>query len=62
MKLLERYRCTVFFGVPTVYNRLVLLPEGAEAADLGCMRLWVSGSAPLTAATYERFGNVLVTH
>ena len=55
VELLERYRCTVFFGVPTVYNRLVLLPEGAEAADLGCMRLWVSGSAPLTAATYERF-------
>ncbi len=54
--LLARYRCTMFFGVPTMYNRLVGLPDAVVAAiDPSRMRLWVSGSAPLTAATFERF-------
>jgi malonyl-CoA/methylmalonyl-CoA synthetase len=54
--LLSRHRCTMFFGVPTMYNRLVTLPADAiGAADLSRMRLWVSGSAPLPVATFERF-------
>lgn len=49
-------RATTFFGVPTMYNRIVALADGAEAGiDLSRMRLWVSGSAPLSAATFERF-------
>jgi malonyl-CoA/methylmalonyl-CoA synthetase len=48
--------CTMFFGVPTMYNRLVTLTDDVAApADVRSMRLWVSGSAPLTAATFERF-------
>ncbi len=48
--------CTMFFGVPTMYNRLVSLPvEEFHNRDLHRMRLWVSGSAPLHAATYEAF-------
>lgn len=55
-RLLSRHRCTMFFGVPTMYNRLAELPEAAsDGVDLGSMRLWVSGSAPLTAATFARF-------
>ena len=46
----------MFFGVPTMYNRLVALPRSVfEAHDLRRMRLWVSGSAPLNAVTFERF-------
>ncbi len=53
---IERTRATMFFGVPTIYNRLVTLPPEAIAArDLSRVRLWVSGSAPLPAATFERF-------
>ena len=53
---LSHSAATMFFGVPTMYNRLVTLPDAAwRAADLHCMRLWVSGSAPLSAATFERF-------
>lgn len=53
---LARVEATMFFGVPTIYNRLVgLPPEAFQAHDLHRMRLWVSGSAPLSAATYERF-------
>jgi len=55
---LERCEATMFFGVPTMYNRLVSLPEEMIAgSDLSRMRLWVSGSAPLSAATFERFRN-----
>jgi malonyl-CoA/methylmalonyl-CoA synthetase len=53
---LERFHATMFFGVPTMYNRLVALPDASFTAhDLHRMRLWVSGSAPLSAATFERF-------
>ncbi len=54
--MIERWRCTLFFGVPTMYNRLVLSGEERQAAaNLTSMRLWVSGSAPLTPATFSRF-------
>jgi acyl-CoA synthetase (AMP-forming)/AMP-acid ligase II len=53
---LDRCGATMFFGVPTMYNRLVTLPDEAlRGADLSRMRLWVSGSAPLSAATFDRF-------
>lgn len=53
---LAQVEATMFFGVPTMYNRLVSLsPEAFHAHDLHRMRLWVSGSAPLSTATYERF-------
>jgi acyl-CoA synthetase (AMP-forming)/AMP-acid ligase II len=51
---IRAHRCTMFFGVPTMYNRLVTLPE-SDSGDLSSMRLWISGSAPLTEATFERF-------
>lgn len=76
MKLLERfehdkaagwftaYRPTVFFGVPTMYVRLLDVPE-TLARDIGTtMRLFVSGSAPLPApvltAFAERYGHVIL--
>jgi acyl-CoA synthetase (AMP-forming)/AMP-acid ligase II len=53
---LQRSKATMFFGVPTMYNRIVALAEDhLRAADLSAMRLWVCGSAPLSAATFERF-------
>lgn len=56
LALLSRYECTMFFGVPTMYHRLISLPDEAlAAAPLFRMRMWVSGSAPMPASTYERF-------
>jgi malonyl-CoA/methylmalonyl-CoA synthetase len=67
MRLLERFehagaaaefldfRPTLFFGVPTIYVRLVdLAPEAAKEIG-GFMRLFVSGSAPLAAQVLEEF-------
>ena len=67
MRLLERFehqsatqqfldfKPTLFFGVPTVYVRLLeTRPEDARAIG-GTMRLFVSGSAPLPAQVLEDF-------
>ncbi len=67
MRLLERFdhrtatdelldfRPTLFFGVPTVYVRLLDTPPDAAQTIGGRMRLFVSGSAPLPAQVLERF-------
>ena len=67
MRLLERFehqkaaeqfldfRPTLFFGVPTVYVRMLDLP-GDAAREIGSfMRLFVSGSAPLPPQVLEEF-------
>jgi malonyl-CoA/methylmalonyl-CoA synthetase len=49
------FRPTLFFGVPTMYVRLLDLdPETAQEIG-GFMRLFVSGSAPLAPAVLVRF-------
>ncbi len=49
------FRPTLFFGVPTIYVRLLDLPAEA-ACEIGAfMRLFVSGSAPLPAQVLEDF-------
>jgi malonyl-CoA/methylmalonyl-CoA synthetase len=47
-------RCTVFMGVPTYYRRLLAEPR-FDARACRTMRLFVSGSAPLPAATHGEF-------
>jgi malonyl-CoA/methylmalonyl-CoA synthetase len=53
--LFDAFKPTVFFGVPTVYVRLLELPLEVARAIGRHMRLFVSGSAPLQAATFEAF-------
>ncbi|MEK7753228.1 MAG: AMP-binding protein [Acidobacteriota bacterium] len=67
MRLLERFehrkaaeefldfRPTLFFGVPTIYVRLLDLAADAAREIGGFMRLFVSGSAPLPAQVLEEF-------
>ncbi|NID09816.1 AMP-binding protein [Fibrivirga algicola] len=76
MRLLERFnyqtatedllqfKPTLFFGVPTIYIRLLDWPD-ETARQLGAsMRLFVSGSAPLPAQVMEafaaKFGHVIL--
>ncbi|MFZ0324833.1 MAG: AMP-binding protein [Actinomycetes bacterium] len=52
--LSELASCSVFMGVPTHYVRLLSDPHfGAPLTD--DVRLFVSGSAPMTKATHEEF-------
>jgi len=76
MRLLERFEHqraadefldflpTLFFGVPTMYVRLLCLPA-EQTREIGSkMRLYVSGSAPLPASVLqdfrERFGHTIL--
>jgi len=53
--VLRDFRPTLFFGVPTMYVRLLETPPDA-AREIGAgMRLFVSGSAPLAAQVLEDF-------
>ncbi len=76
MRLLERFerqtavaefldfRPSLFFGVPTMYVRLLDTPVEQAREIGGFMRLFVSGSAPLPAQVLEdfrgRFGHVIL--
>jgi malonyl-CoA/methylmalonyl-CoA synthetase len=49
------FRPTLFFGVPTIYVRLLDIPDD-QAREIGrFMRLFVSGSAALPAQVFEEF-------
>jgi malonyl-CoA/methylmalonyl-CoA synthetase len=49
------FRPTLFFGVPTIYVRLLETPVEAASQIGSAMRLFVSGSAPLPARVLEEF-------
>lgn len=54
-EIFESFEPTLFFGVPTVYVRLLELPD-ERAKQIGKkMRLFVCGSAPLPANVLEEF-------
>jgi malonyl-CoA/methylmalonyl-CoA synthetase len=67
MRLLERFehqtaaatfldfRPTLFFGVPTIYVRLLGFERETACEIGGFMRLFVSGSAPLPAQVFDEF-------
>ncbi|MGH9657051.1 MAG: AMP-binding protein, partial [Bryobacteraceae bacterium] len=50
------FRPTVFFGVPTMYVRLLDVAPDAAREIGSFMRLFVSGSAPLSPQILEEFG------
>ena len=47
-------KCSVMMGVPTFYTRLLLLPE-FNKNSVDHMRLFISGSAPMTIETHKAF-------
>jgi malonyl-CoA/methylmalonyl-CoA synthetase len=50
----HEHRATLFFGIPTMYERLARSPRVAELREL---RLCVSGSAPLAADLHARIAD-----
>jgi malonyl-CoA/methylmalonyl-CoA synthetase len=62
--LFTAFEPTLFFGVPTVYVRLLDVPVDAARAIGRRMRLFVSGSAPLPASVFDafrdRFGHAIL--
>ena len=54
-ELFETYKPTLFFGVPTMYVRLLDVPDERARAIGKRARLFVSGSAPLPAQVHDAF-------
>jgi benzoate-CoA ligase family protein len=63
LETIQRYRPTLFFGVPTLYNAILNFPE-ADRYDLSSVRLCVSAAEALPAEIFhrwkERFGLVIL--
>ncbi len=54
-ELFSAFQPTLFFGVPTIYVRLLELPDEIAGRIGSRMRLFVSGSAPLPSSVLEAF-------
>jgi fatty-acyl-CoA synthase len=54
LTLLEEYACTVFAGVPTMYQMMIAAPNWDET-DLSTLRFCTSGGAPLPVELVREF-------
>lgn len=57
---IQRYRPTLFFGVPTLYAAMLQVKDPGQHYDLSCLRLCLSAGEPLPAELFirwrDRFG------
>jgi long-chain acyl-CoA synthetase len=54
---IEKYQANLMAGVPTMYVYMLLYPE-PKKYNLSSMKYWISGSAPLSLATWNQFKEV----
>ena len=53
---IEKKRCTLFMGVPTMYQRMLnAWKELPQKTDISSMRVFISGSAPLSEDLFNQF-------
>ncbi len=58
-KTIEEEKITLFMAVPTIYMRLIDAYERLDRKpDISSMRLFISGSAPLTKTLFEKFEKI----
>jgi acyl-coenzyme A synthetase/AMP-(fatty) acid ligase len=55
LDMIERFKPTVYFGVPTLYAAQVALMEKGRKIDMGQIRLCLSGGEPLPPAVMENW-------
>lgn len=56
---IERYRPTVFFGVPTLYRSMIdWVQQTGKQFDLSSLRICVSAGEPLPATTYRKWKEI----
>ena len=54
-KVVEQYRPTIFFGVPTLYASMLALPDAGKRFDFSSVRICVSAGEALPADILRRF-------
>ncbi|MBI2921424.1 MAG: benzoate-CoA ligase family protein [Planctomycetes bacterium] len=63
-EIIQQYRPTVFYGVPTGYARMLDVPDARTRFDTGSLRLCVSAGEALPATLFEtwksRFGTEIL--
>src|SRR2546428_6581197 len=55
-QVVDRYRPTLFFGVPTLYASMLQMQDAEDRFDLSSLRLCVSAGEALPADVYRRGG------
>ena len=58
LDIIERFRPTVYFGVPTLYAAQVALMEAGRSVDMKLTRMCLSGGEPLPPAVMERWNRL----
>ncbi|MEM3703022.1 MAG: AMP-binding protein [Candidatus Bathyarchaeia archaeon] len=58
LEAVQKYKVTVFTGVPTVYNAIISFPE-IKSFNLQSVRIWKSAAAPLTTNTWLKFKELI---
>jgi long-chain acyl-CoA synthetase len=54
LEAIQKYKVTVFTGVPTAYNAIINSPD-LKNYNLKSVRIWKSAAAPLTTSTWLKF-------
>ena len=54
-KVVERYKPTIFFGVPTLYASMLAVPDGSTRFDFSSVRVCVSAGEALPADIQQRW-------
>jgi fatty-acyl-CoA synthase len=54
LELIEKYRCTFFFGMPTMYQMMLAAPR-FETTDFSSLRYFISGGAPCPLPLIEAY-------
>ena len=54
---IEKYSANILAAVPTMYVYMLLYPE-PKKYNLGSMKYWISGSAPLALETWNKFKEI----
>ncbi len=54
LQTIERYRCTGFPGVPTMFQAMLDHPDLAKT-DLSSLKVCISGGAPMPAPVHDKF-------
>lgn len=61
-KVVEQYRPTIFFGVPTLYGSMLALPDAGKRFDFSSMRVCVSAGEALPADILRRWEQTFGVH
>jgi len=54
LEIIEQYRCTIFFGVPTMFQMMLESPRFATT-DFSSLRYFISGGAPCPVPLIEAY-------